>query len=139
MDIKTTKSWSNRLLSLYLVTAFLAMQWTPAHIHLGEQHDHDGTHHQHQAETHAHNLTQQAIATDFSHQASHTNIIVLALECNFPQKEKQDNHLIALVTKATTILDSSLLVNIAIPVVTNTRLSYFELSTVNPRAPPQIS
>lgn len=139
MDLKITISWSNRLLSLCLVTAFLAIQWTPAHIHLSEQHNHDGNHHQHQAETHAHNLTWQAASTDVAHPTSHADIIVLAHACHFPQQEKQGHHLIALVTNATSLLHPSLPVNIAIPIITNTKLSYLELSTVSPRAPPQIS
>ncbi|MFK5969656.1 MAG: hypothetical protein QM487_05990 [Candidatus Marithrix sp.] len=115
------------------------MQLVPAHVHLSEQHEHDGTHHQHQAETHAHNLTNQTIAIDFSHQTSHTNVIVLVHEYSFPKQEKQNNLSTVLVNKHTIQLHPFLLVSIKIPVATNTNLSYFDLSTVNPRAPPQIS
>ena len=139
MNKKTTKTWSNRLLDLFLVTAFLSMQWTPVHLHLSEQHDHDGSHHQHQVETHAHNLTEQAIAADFSHQTSHANIIVLAQECSFTRHEKQDNLATALVAEATSISQPFLPVSIALPEITTTKSSYFDISTTHPRAPPLVS
>ena len=44
----------NRAMLFVLVTAFLSMQWAPAHIHLAEHHDHGGSHHQHEVEAHAH-------------------------------------------------------------------------------------
>ena len=37
-----------------LLTAFLAVQWTPPHAHLALPHDHSGGRHQHSAEAHAH-------------------------------------------------------------------------------------
>lgn len=90
MSVKKAKFSSNYLLRLFLVTAFLTMQWTPAHVHLSEHHEHDGLHHQHQTETHAHNLDNQSIAIDVSnHQTSHANVIVH--DCNFPTQDKQKN------------------------------------------------
>jgi len=44
----------NKLLLTYLLTAFLASQWSVAHIHLPQQHDHDGQLHQHAVEPHHH-------------------------------------------------------------------------------------
>lgn len=44
----------NAVLLFFLLTAFLAVQWTPAHAHLTVQHDHSGERHQHKAEAHAH-------------------------------------------------------------------------------------
>jgi hypothetical protein len=139
MNIKMTKFWFNRLLSLFLVTAFLTMQWTPVHIHLSEQHDHDGVHHQHLAETHAHNLSNQTITIDISHQTSHTNVIVLGQEYSLSKQDNQKNLSTALVTNTVRVLQPFLLVSIKIPFITSSKLSYFDLSTVNPRAPPQIS
>ena len=139
MRIKTSKFWLTRLLSLFLVTAFLSMQWSPSHIHLSEQHDHEESQHQHQAEKHAHNLTKKLISLDVSHQANHANAIVLAYECCFRQQDKQKNLTTALITKAVTILQPVLVVNNSIPAITNIKLSHLGLSTANPRAPPQIS
>ncbi len=139
MGIKTTKIWSNHLLLLLLVTAFLTMQWSSAHIHLSEQHNHDGIHHQHQTKTHAHNVTNQTGAIDFSHQTSHADVIDLVYECSFPKQTKQNSPSIALVSKFAIPLQSLLLVSIKTPAMTTTKISYFELSTVNPRAPPHHS
>ena len=139
MRIKTSKFRLTRLMSLILVTAFLAMQWTPAHIHLNEQHDHEGSHHQHLAETHVHNLTKQISSTDFDLQASHADAIVLAYECCFRQQDKQKNISAAFITEAATILQPVLVENDSIPATTNFKLNYLGLSTANPRAPPQIS
>ena len=139
MSIKTTKLWPNYLLLLLLVAAFLTMQSATAHIHLGEQHNHDETHHQHQAELHAHNLITQTIVTADSHQESHANVIVLIHECSIPKQEKQKNLPAALIAKSASLLQPLLLVSTKIPVIEDTRSSYLNRSTLNPRAPPQIS
>ncbi|MCV6637609.1 hypothetical protein [Candidatus Albibeggiatoa sp. nov. NOAA] len=124
-------------LLLLLVTAFLTMQWMPPHAHLSEQHKHDGIHHQHQAEIHAHSLVSQTIGVDLSHQVSHANIIALVHEYSFPKQEKPNSS--SIIVRPVNWLLSFLLVNIRLPATTNTKLSYFAFSTVNPRAPPQIS
>ena len=138
MNIKKSKSWSDRLLSLFLAAAFLTMQWTPAHIHLGEQHDHQGLH-QHQAELHAHSLIPQTIATDSPHDASHASVIMLVKDCSISKQEKQKEPTPALVARIFSIPQPFLLVRAKIPVATSNKLNYLDLSTVNPRAPPQIS
>ena len=139
MTPKTIKSYSNNFLLLLLVTAFLAMHGTPTHIHLSEQHNHDGNQHQHLAESHAHNLIDQAIAIELSQQVSHANVIDLVNQASFPQQQKQSSPPIALISKTAIPIHSLLLVSLSIPAATTTKLSYFELSTVNPRAPPHIS
>lgn len=48
----------NAALRFLLLTAFLAVQGTPAHAHLTAHHEHSGERHQHSAEAHAH----QAVA-----------------------------------------------------------------------------
>lgn len=125
------------LLLLSLVTAFLTVQWMPPHVHLSEQHKHDGIHHQHQTEIHAHSLVSQTIGVDFSHQISHANIFALIHDYILPKPEKQNSF--SIIVRPVNWLPSFLLVNIKIPAITNTQLSYFAFSTVNPRAPPQIS
>lgn len=133
MSTKITKFWLSRLLLLLLVTAFITMQWTSSHVHLSEQHAHDGGHHQHQVEAHAHNLDSQLSAL----QANHVNVVELSQECNSPNKGKQKCLSTSLVLD--TLIQPYLLISIKTPATTNSNLSYFDLSTVNPRAPPQIS
>ena len=44
----------SKTIFLVLVTAFLSMQWSPAHIHLAEHHNHGGGQHHHNIEVHVH-------------------------------------------------------------------------------------
>lgn len=135
MGVKTTKHWSNYLQLLLLVTVFLTMQWAPAHIHLNEYHDHGSIHHQHQTETHTHKTIDEHVLD----QISHANVIVLDHECCFPKLEKQTNISTALVTKVVSVLQPLMLTSINFPAFSNSKLSYFDLSVVNPRAPPIFS
>ena len=138
--MRIAKFCSNYPLLFVIITAFLAMQWTTAHIHLTEYHNHEGSYHQHQIETHAHHLIgQDAIAVDFSHHAGHANVIELDYEYSFPKREKQKNPSTGVVVSVFQLPLPSLLSGIEIPVVINTKLSYLARSTVNPRAPPQTS
>lgn len=58
----------NAALLLFLLTAFLAVQWTPAHAHLTAHHDHRGERHQHDAAAHAHRtVALHADAFDAAH------------------------------------------------------------------------
>lgn len=140
MYTKIIKFRSNYALLLLLVAAFLSMQWTTAHIHLGEQHNHDGSHHQHQVEAHAYHLTDQAVdASDSSHQASHTNIIDFYYEYSVSKRENQKDSFDAVITPEFNPPPSLLLARIEIPALITVRPGYFARSTVNPRAPPQTS
>ena len=75
----------NQVMLLTFVAAFLTMQWTTTHVHLGEGHDHDGGHHQHNVEVHAHYSIDSNVSaeidvnnsTDFdlSHQSNKLNVI----------------------------------------------------------------
>ena len=139
MSVKTANIWSNRLFSMLLATAFLTLQWAPAHIHLSAHHDHDGSHHQHQVQVHAHHSTHQTIDADFPSQTSHTNIIELVHDYSFPKYEKQNHSPAALVN---TLVSPSLpfvLVSTDISGFTTSKLSYFEVTIVSPRAPPLTS
>lgn len=140
MDMKTNKSRSNYALLLLLVAAFLTMQWSTTHIHLAEHHNHDGDHHQHQAEAHAHNIAKQhADAIDYSHHADFSNTIEIDHEFPLSKREKQKNSSTVVITPAFLSSQSFFLTSIKIPVIVNTKLSYFSRSTVHPRAPPQTS
>lgn len=130
----------NYALLLLLVMAFLAMQWTTIHIHLAEQHGHDGGYHQHQVDAHDHSFSSQTVtAIDFSQQTNHDNIIEFDREDGLPKKGTQKAPSTTLVGTTVHLLAPFLLVSIKVPVVTNTKSSYVNRSTLNSRAPPQTS
>ena len=129
---------SNYIL-LLLITAFITMPWAVTHIHLSEQHHHNEFQHKHKPFPHSHNLTQQNIeySIDLSHHISHENIITLEYEYLLPKKENQKNTYAILTFLILCLLKPFFLYRLKIQTVINTRLSYFERSTVKPRAPPQ--
>jgi len=45
------------VLNVFLVIAFLSMQFSSAHIHLAENHQHDGSQHAHESRGHSHALS----------------------------------------------------------------------------------
>lgn len=74
----------HKLLLVYLLTAFLASQWSVAHIHLPEQHTHDGLLHLHQVQPHNH-FSIDAATGDKHLQLSHTdNSVELAQDSLLP-------------------------------------------------------
>jgi hypothetical protein len=138
--MRTNQSWSNYVLLLLLVTAFLSMQWTAVHIHLAEQHDHDGTDHQHQLEAHAHNLSIQDVAViDSSHQENHSNVLDFSYDYSVPKVEKQKTPSAVVSTHVPVTSQLFLRARIEISDLINTKSSYFSRSTDNPRAPPRLS
>ncbi len=130
----------NHILLFVLIAAFLSMQSVAAHIHLAEHHDHDGSHHQHHSEAHAHqSIDSHEDAIDFSHQMDHSNIVELGHEYSTVKQNKQEKHydsIIGLAFQQPSLFKS---VSIEIPIVVNTKLSYFYRSTIYLRAPPQSS
>lgn len=138
--LRITKNCSQTALLLLLVTAFLSVQWTTAHIHLAEHHTHEGSHHEHQIESHTNHLTNQHASTiDSNHQADHENTIELDHDCCSPNNGKQTPSLIGIIAS---IFHSQLpptVVSSKIPVIVNTKLSYLARTTVQLRAPPHIS
>ncbi len=139
MRIKTIKLWPNYFLALLLVTAFPTMQSGTAHIHLGDQHYHDENQHRHHTEIHAHNLINQTTVIADIHQKSHVSVIVLIDECSISNQEKQKNLSVVLIAESANLLQPLLLTSTKIPVSEDTRSRYLNRSTLNPRAPPQIS
>jgi len=124
---------------LLLITAFITMPWAASHIHLSEKHHHNEFQHKHNSSPHSHSLTQQNIESfiDFSHHISHENIITLEYEYQLSKKEKQKSPSVTLIFLILYLLPQFFLSRIKIPTVINTCLSYFERSTVKPRAPPK--
>lgn len=138
--MKKIKSRSNYILLFILIAPFLAMQWTTTHIHLGEHHHHDGSFHQHKIKAHVHHLTEQCVAaSDFCHQANHTNVLEFDQEYNLQKRGNQKNLPIAIVTCV--VKSPTLFLPISVPIhcIINARLSHLDRSTINLRAPPQTS
>lgn len=87
-----TQLRQNKTLFILIITAFLAVQWSSAHIHLATLHDHDGNHHQHATQGHLHDLGSHHIdAIDVSHTDSHENVVELGNECTSPSWKKLDD------------------------------------------------
>lgn len=127
----------NQTLLLMLITAFLSMQLTTAHIHLAQHHDHDNSHHQHNIEVHTHHsIDHQAEFINSSHHSHDTNVVELDHEFNGQKVEKSEKPSASFI--ALTFPQSSLISNISakLPDVINTKFSYLNRATVSPRAPP---
>ena len=134
----------NYALLFVLITAFLTMQWTTSHIHLTQKHNHTGSQHQHKVETHGHDLTDKyvidyGVDIDDSHEVSHANIVDIDHEYTLSKSEKQKYFPLAVVPPPYQLLQSFIPISVKIPVNLNTKLSYFDRSTVSPRAPPKTS
>lgn len=132
------------LLLLVLITAFFTMQGTKTHIHLSQKHNHTGSQHQHKIETHGHQLTDQYVSdygvdSDVSHEVSHENTVDIDHKYTLSKSEKQKYFPLAVDPPPFQLLQYSLPIRIKIPVNLNTKLSYFDRSTVSPRAPPKTS
>ncbi len=127
------------MLLFVLITAFLTMQWTAAHIHLAEHHDHDGSHHQHSIEAHSHQLAGHHTDTiDSPLQSEDLSVVELDHEYNLASGKKK--------TPATAAISSVLQqlslfqpIDTELPVILNTKLSYLDRSTIYLRAPPCLS
>ena len=129
----------NKTVLLFLVTAFLTVQWTATHIHLADHHDHDDSHHQHDLETHAHFLTDhQTDSIDTEATTDDLSVVELDHKSNLPIAKK--------ITPAIAIIASVNLqslsfqsVSFELPVFTDDKSGHLDRSTVSPRAPPQTS
>ena len=142
--MRASKFKLNYALLLVLITAFLTMQWTTTHIHLSLKHNHTGSQHQHKVETHGHQLTDQyvidyGVDSDVPHEVSHANIVDIDHKYTLSKSEKQKYFHLAVNPPLFQLLQYSSPIRIQIPVNLNTKLSYFDRSTVSPRAPPKTS
>jgi hypothetical protein len=140
--MRTTKL--NNVLLFVLITAFLAIEWTASHIHLSQKHNHSGSHHQHKVENHKHDLTHKyaidyAVDIDGSHELSHTNIVDIDHQYTLSKSEKQKFTSLTLAPPSILLQQPFIPTSVKIPVNVNTKLSYFDRYTVNPRAPPKTS
>lgn len=124
----------NKVLTCYLITALLSIQWSMGHIHLSEQHDHDGGLHHHSIEAHAHHPDQ----IESSHQTSDANVVELNPEYRLTNstKHKKLGH-----TIQSFIFEPSLvyLSKIEPSEIVRTKPGYLHQSTVYLRGPPLFS
>ncbi len=128
-----TKVRLNYIQLLFVITAFLTIQWTTSHIHIAQQHDHDGLIHQHQEKTHAH----QYIASDnLSFQVSHLNVIELDSKYTLQNTNQQQSPSSDIAVQVFHTLSPISLIKIEIPIFINTKQGYSLYSSVSPRAPP---
>ncbi len=128
-----TKIKLNYIQLLFLITAFLTVQWTATHVHFSEDHNHDGTTHKHQIETHTHQFIS---INDSSYKLSHSNIIELDSK-GYKQNrkiEKPESIDIAIQTFNLQVIIP--LAKLEVPPFINTRQGYSLYSSSNPRAPP---
>lgn len=130
----------NRTLLLFLVTAFLTVQWTATHIHLAEHHDHDDSHHQHDLETHAHFLTDHQIdSVDSEATTDFVSVVELDHNSNLPTAKKITPAIAVIASVNQSLLLSFQSVSFELPVFTDGKSDHLDRSTVSPRAPPQAS
>jgi hypothetical protein len=129
----------NKTLLLFLVTAFLTVQWTATHIHLAEHHNHDDTHHQHNLEAHAHSLTDHHTnSIDSVENRNDFNVIELDHKSGSPISKKI-TPTIAVIASVNLQLPSFQSVSFKLPLFVDDKSGYLYRSTASPRAPPQTS
>lgn len=137
-----TKFRLNRTIFFVLVTAFLSMQWSSAHIHLAEHHDHDGSHHQHEVEAHAHqSITQDDNSSSSTYQIDNHNVNVVEIDhqCNTKTGNHLDNQFIASTPDDFHLSFPALKSSIEPTKLNFSKLRYIDYSTIYGRAPPNIS
>ena len=79
----------NRYIFLFIVTAFLAVQWSSAHIHPPAHHEHGGSGHKHQATLHLHKAANHhADVIDIAHADTHDDVVELEHACTPPASFK---------------------------------------------------
>lgn len=130
----------NKILLLFLLTAFVTVQWTAIHIHLAEHHNHDGNHHQHNIQAHAHYTTNHHADTiDSAHAIEDYNVVDLENDCVLPMCKKLGGQLIVSIPIAYQFLFSPQSTRIQLPELDSNKQSYITYSTIRLRAPPQLS
>lgn len=136
-----TKFRLNRTLFFVLVTAFLSMQWSSAHIHLAEHHDHDANHH-HEVEVHAHHsISQNDNLSSSTHETQNhsVNVVEIDHQCNTKSGNYFDEHYIALTSEYFHLHFIPLKSYIEATKLNSSNQQYIDYSTIYGRAPPKIS
>ena len=127
------KTKLNYVKLLFLITAFLTIKWSTAHIHFSENHNHDGKVHKHQIETHSHEYIS---INDSAPQLNHSNIIELDTEYTLQNRKKQKDSSLDIAVLTFNLQEVIPLVKLDVPLFINKRQGYSLYSSSNPRAPP---
>ena len=130
----------NKIWLFFLVTAFLAVQWTATHIHLAEHHDHDGSHHLHNIQAHTHYTSDHSVdSIDSLHVVEDYSVVDLDNDCALPAFKKLADQSIVLISIAHQVLFSLQDTRVKLFELDNNKQSYITYSTIRLRAPPQFS
>lgn len=127
------KTKLNYVQLLFLITAFLTIQWTSTHVHFSENHNHDGNIHKHQIETHTH---QYLSLNDSSIQVSHINIIEFDTKDYIQNRKIEKTESLDIAIQTFNLQAVIPLVKLDVPLFINKRQGYSLYSSSNPRAPP---
>lgn len=131
-----------------LITAFLSLQWSSAHIHLADEHEHSGEQHEHSVTAHDHQLVSHHrdvidsanmdIAAD---SIAHDNHKVIELEqlCTLYHGKNLDKSPILLSSIGTFFYQVYERKHSFTSVKTLSYNSYLETTSVRLRAPPYFS
>ena len=118
------KTKLNYVKLLFLITAFLTIQWSTTHIHFSENHNHDGKIHKHIS------------INDSAPQLNHSNIIELDTEYTLQNRKKQKDSSLDIAVLTFNLQEVIPLVKLDVPLFINKRQGYSLYSSSNPRAPP---
>ena len=129
----------NKILSLFLITAFLAAQVSVTHIHLAEKHGHDGDHHEHNIQAHAHDLSSHKDSIEFGHTTDDYGVIELSNDCISSGCGKSGSQLAPFISSDYILVFSSKPSSIQSSRPSNKKQEYLSYSTIRSRAPPQLS
>lgn len=123
---------SKSIFLVLLSIAFLSMQWSYVHVHLSEHHNHDGSHHQHNVELHSHH----AGAIDHSHSMDDRQGVKIEQECSHSNGSKLAKFSPTALPVSYLQPHSSQHISIALPIISNTKISHLYQSPAQSRAPP---
>lgn len=127
----------DKVLLVALITAFLTMQWTTAHIHLAAHHNHDGSYHQHEVTAHAHQSNGHHVnVIDSASQEGGSNVVALDCECHVPNGKKLEEQLAGLAAADFGMPSFFQFSGVIFSDDTGVKLNYISYSTVRLRAPP---
>lgn len=146
--INMIKTYLKQSFVFILITVFLSLQWSSAHIHLAAQHEHDGGHHQHTVTAHNHQVSTHHDVIDsanvndvielFSHE-SHTVVDLEQVCALFHHGKHIDQSSVLFSTMGTLFYPSNNNEHDFTAVRYFSFNSYLETTSIRLRAPPYLS